>query len=146
MSRIITFRGQLADGTQERIYLTTRNGQTGYKIVKFQLFPVSLQNEQTTLSIISKIQFTAAPTTVDFGDNRIIAAAAYTQDNSSNVYPEDLNVIFDNEIFNQDIYISMNDTLLAAGEPCNYYIELEQMDLALDEATVATLKDIRNND
>ena len=31
-----------------------------------------------------------------------------------------------------------------SGEPVNYYIELEQMPLALDENTVATLKDIRN--
>jgi hypothetical protein len=29
-------------------------------------------------------------------------------------------------------------------EPVNYHIELEQVSLALDENTVATLKDIRN--
>jgi len=51
--------------------------------------------------------------------------------------------VFDNEIFNQDIYITHQDL---QNQPINYYIELEQMDLALDEAIVATLKNIRNND
>ena len=44
--------------------------------------------------------------------------------------------------FNQDIYVTMKDS--STGESCNYYIELEQMKLNLDEQTVATLKDIRN--
>ena len=51
-------------------------------------------------------------------------------------------VVFDNEIFNQDIYITHTDAH-ATGE-CNYYIELEQIKLDLNENTVATLKDIRN--
>ena len=44
--------------------------------------------------------------------------------------------------FNQDIYVTHEDTV--GSQPCNYYIELEVVKLALDENTVATLKDIRN--
>ena len=51
-------------------------------------------------------------------------------------------VIFDNEIFNQDIYITHTDNKNA--ESINYYIELEQIKLDLNQNTVATLKDIRN--
>ena len=47
-----------------------------------------------------------------------------------------------NEIFNQDIYITHVDS--DASAPINYYIELEQIKLDLNENTVATLKDIRN--
>ena len=41
--------------------------------------------------------------------------------------------------FNQDIYI----TCKSSGN-MNYYMELEQIKLDLNENTVATLKDIRN--
>jgi len=50
-------------------------------------------------------------------------------------------MIFDQEIFNQDIYIGTKDT---QGNAMNYYIELEQVKLDLSQSTVATLKDIRN--
>jgi hypothetical protein len=46
------------------------------------------------------------------------------------------------ELFNQDIYISNVDSI--GSNAMNYYIELEQSTLSLDENTVATLKDIRN--
>ena len=53
-------------------------------------------------------------------------------------------VIFDNEIFNQDIYVTNYDA--ATGESMNYYIELEVLNLDLAEATVATLKDMRGRE
>ena len=49
--------------------------------------------------------------------------------------------IFDNTIVNQDIYITHSD--IVGTTPCNYYLELEQVKLDLNENTVATLKDIR---
>ena len=52
-------------------------------------------------------------------------------------------VIFDNEKFNQDIFVT-NVDVVGNSAPINYYIELEQIKLSLDENTVATLKDIRN--
>jgi len=58
-------------------------------------------------------------------------------------YPDDLNVVFDQEIFNQDIYVTQQ--CLQSGD-VNYYIELEQVKLNVDESTVATLKDIRNKE
>jgi len=53
-------------------------------------------------------------------------------------------IIFDHEIFNQDIYVThWSDS---GADACNYYIELEQVKLSVDESTVATLKDIRNKE
>ena len=51
-------------------------------------------------------------------------------------------VVFDNMTFNQDIDITMVD--VNGTQAGNYYIELEQIKLDLNENTVATLKDIRN--
>jgi len=130
----------LDNGEQDTINLHTNDGKTGYKVVKFQVLsagPVGLSPE-AVISIWKEAP-TAISANIDFNDNRLLAAAFY--ENNQNVAAEGQNVIiFDNEIFNQDIYVTCYST---DGE-INYYIELEQMDLALDEATVATLKDIRN--
>ena len=53
-------------------------------------------------------------------------------------------IIFDNTTINQDMFITHFDA--SVGKPVNYYIELEQVKLDLNEATVATLKDMRGRE
>ena len=145
MSRIVSFRGLLADGAQERIPLQTNKGLIGYKIVKFQIItslPGTGLDYESCLKIYKVLQ-TAVDAVVDFSDNRLLGVAYMSGDSASVTAVQDT-IIFDNEVFNQYIYITHVDS--SAAQACNYYIELEQRDLALDEATVATLKDIRNND
>jgi len=50
-------------------------------------------------------------------------------------------VIFDKEIFNQDIFVTHTDE--GGSAKCNYYIELEQMKLDHTQNMNATLKAIR---
>ena len=52
-----------------------------------------------------------------------------------------LYVVFDNVVINQDIFVTHTDT--NANIPINYYLELEQIALSDNEATVATVKDMR---
>ena len=141
-----TFRGQLADGGQEKIILHTNDGSTGYRIVKFQLFPVKPGGTNHIENVVQiwKESQSSVPTTnpdVDFSDNRLLAAAYLVDDVNMASGPLEV-VIFDKEIFNQDIYVTHTDVNGTLG--VNYYIELEQMKLDLNENTVATLKDIRN--
>ena len=148
MSRIISFRGLIADGGQERIPLQTNKGLIGYQIVKFEIMsntPVTIGTQESVVQIWKTEQTAPSTTTVsiDFSNNRLLAAAVWTGSDDPR-YQSAQQVIFDNEKFNQDIYITHTNT--DGSEACNYYLELKQMDLALDEATVATLKDIRNND
>jgi len=133
----------LDDGDQERISLQTNNGLTGYRIVKFQVMPQStgIGANEAAVSIWKDKQ-SAAPQEIDFSDNRLLACVMFLRDQGT-VSITSESIIFDNEIFNQDIYVNYQDAQTSGGN-MNYYIELEQMDLALDEATVATLKDIRN--
>jgi len=144
MSRIVTFRGLMADLEVETILLQTNNGLTGYKINKFQMMPET--PGQTEFKFVMQIfktePTTAASANIDFSDNRLLAAAE-VEDHNHSYYPHSgTAIVFDREIFNQDIYITLKDII--TGGSCNYYLELEQMDLSLDEQTVATLKDIRN--
>jgi len=150
MSRIITFRGKLDGldaGTSETIALQTNNGLTGYRITKLQTIQASPGAVNCEgLIVIWKTKPTAAEIatkTIDLSNNRIIAIAFYSGQASAQTYPEDMTIVIDSEIFNQDIYISYID-VSTNNDDMNYYIELEQMKLDLNEQTVATLKDIRN--
>ena len=147
MGRIISFKGQVADEGQERIALQTNNGLVGYKINKFQVMPQdpSLATVKFVTKIYKVKQTTASiDDSVDFSDNTLIAAASYNEAPGGQDQAGYGVIIFDNEIFNQDIFITNFDAG-AENHSINYYIELESMPLAIDEATVVTLKDIKNN-
>ena len=139
---IKSFRGLLADNGIDTISLSTKNGSIGYKITKFEIIaqkPGNVHNESVVK--IYSIPQTTADAFIDFNDNTLLAAGYY-RDDASRVYSQSDTVVFDNMTFNQDIYITHVD--VEVGESINYYIELEQIKLDLNENTVATLKDIRN--
>jgi hypothetical protein len=139
---IKTFRGLMVDGAQDTIALHTNDGSTGYRIVKFQI--MANTPGAATYEFVVKIYKTSQTTidgVVDFSDQKLLGVA-YLEGNNNDAYIDGLQIIFDKEIFNQDIYITNTD--VAVGEAVNYYIELEQVKLDLNHSTVATLKDIRN--
>jgi len=142
---IKTYRGLLADGGQDQVSLHTNNGLIGYRIKKFNGISnlPGTADAESTLMIWKVEQDTVSTTvaTVDFSDQTLLAVLYYVDEASDTTGPVD-SIIFDNEIFNQDIFVTHTATSGAVG--MNYYIELEQIKLDLAESTTATLKDIRN--
>jgi len=139
---IKTFRGLLVDGGQDTIRLSTKKGKIGYKIVKFQILnsePGDVHMEHT-VKIYKKLQ-TVVNNTVDFSDGNLLGAAFLV--GNANEYSVGEVIIFDQEIFNQDIFVTHMDT--TGANLCNYYIELETMSLSDNAAAVSTLRDIRLN-
>ena len=136
-----TFRGLLADGGQDRIRLSTIKGKVGYRIVKFQLIAnePGAQNYESVVTI-QKTTFTPLAT-IDLTDSDILAVGFYAANTNSNTYPVSQVLIFDNEIFNQDIYIGLQDL---QSQNMNYYIELEVIPLDDAGAEYTTLKDMRS--
>ena len=142
-----TFRGKLKSDDdqleQEVIRLSTNQGQIGYKIRKFQVMPI---NESDDVGAVIKIYTRRQGTVdadIDFSDGTMLAVALYRQD-SVNQYNFAQQVIFDAVKFNQDIYITYQDNE-TASKTMNYYLELEKVGLSVDEAAVATLKDMRGS-
>jgi len=138
-----TYRGLLADGVQEKIPLATKDGSVGYRITKFQVMSKDpgINNVEGACKIY-KVSQTSIDGTIDFSDNTLLAAVEYHKSDNQ-IYPLSINVIFEQEIFNQDIYITWDDNL--AGVSLNYYIELEQMKLDHTQNMTATLKAIRGS-
>ena len=141
---IKTFRGLLADGGQDRIRLSTKKGKIGYKIINFQIMgqePGEGAMEHTMK--IFKVQQSSVNNTIDFSDGNLLGMA-YLQDDAGAHYPASVQVIFEQEIFNQDIFITQSGHGYQTA--INYYIELEQVKLDVNEAAVATLKDMRGTE
>ncbi len=144
---IRSFRGKIIDGGVDTIVLHTNTGSTGYRIKKFEIMSArpgsSGSDAEHTVKIFSIPQTVASVTNaIDFQDNTLLAAATMGNSATLSQYGSTPVIVFDNMVFNQDIFITHKET--SGAEDCNYYIELEQVKLALDENTVATLKDIRN--
>jgi hypothetical protein len=140
---IKTFRGQLADNTIRKIRLSTNDGLTGYKIIKFQAMPASDNSIEAALQLYS-VEPESAEKDITFENPTLLGAIYFSMNDNSGPYPEDQTVVFDNTVINQDIFITLkchNDI-----SNLNYYIELEQFKLDLSEATVATLKDMRGRE
>jgi hypothetical protein len=139
-----TFRGELETGTLNTIRITHRDGKTGYKIRTFEVMPTTGENALVEGIIqIFTIKQPASPTTINFGNPTLIAAATYGDD-SNNSYRFAKSIIFDQVTFNQDIYIYYYNS--AGGSiVMNYFVELEQIRLDDEEATAVILKNFRNS-
>jgi len=137
---IKSFRGLMADGDIDTIRLSTNNGLTGYKINKFQLFPAVQDSAKDNLVTIHSVKQTAVTTSANYNSPTLLATAVLY----NGTYEVQNIVVFDNTTFNQDIYITNYDSI--GSNAMNYYLELEQVKLELNEATVATLKDMRGTE
>jgi len=124
------------------INLHTKDGKTGYKIVKLKIIP----KDPTDTTNESVLQIFTVPTAstdeINFDNPTLLGCAYWSNHLSGTIYPEDTVVIFDNTIFNQDIHLTCkSDT---GDTSMNYYIELEQISLTEDQALVAIVKNLRN--
>jgi hypothetical protein len=140
---IKSFRGLMADGAIDTVLLGTNTGSTGYRIVKMDLMSSDPMDTATKAVVkIYKVPQTAVTNSMDFSDQTLLAAGYFTANNTTGSNTVNESIIFDREVFNQDIHITHDSG--GSTQLMNYYIELEQVKLDLDENTVATLKDIRN--
>jgi len=139
---IKTYRGMLANDTEDQIRLKTPKGAIGYRIVKFEV----INQNPTTENVECVLQITKISSSpsllIDLSDGDILAVVHYAGSEDSNVNPVTKTIIMDQEIFNQDIYI----TQIGQGsntDNMNYYLELEQVMLNENESTMATLQSLR---
>jgi len=137
-----TFRGLLASGGQDRIRLSTIKGKVGYRIVKFQIIDDDPGEQTPELTVkIYKTKQSTIDNDVNFGDNDLMAVAYYRS--TTHVSGDSHNIIFDQEMVNQDMYVTAVDT--NGSIPSNYYFELEVILLDDAGAEYTTLKDMRQS-
>jgi len=140
---IKTFRGLLADGAQDKINLKTLKGEIGYRITKFQIITETPGTDTVEgVCKIYKVNQSTIDGTVNFTDGDLLAVAEYHKEQNE-AYPLSTNIIFDQEIFNQNIYLTWAENGGGTGPSMNYYLELEQVMLNENESAMATLQSLR---
>ncbi len=143
---IKTFRGILDDGAQNKIRLSTKQGKIGYRIKDFEFLPnqpgdASSENVLQVFKIDMSESLATGGAKIDFSDGNLLAALYYTS--GVNASQTTYNVVmFDEDIFNQDIYITHTDN--SGSTKANYLLKLEQHNLTDNAASVSTLRDIRS--
>ena len=145
MSKIKTFKGSLIMGVQKKIRLSTADGLTGYRIRSFDC--IQARPGTDNVEIVTKIFTTSQEgnivDSVNF-DEADLLAVNYYKAGSSSSSPTTEKIIFDKEVINQDVFIYATD-VSGGTQNGNFYLELEQITLNINESTFTTLKNIRNN-
>ena len=107
MSRILTYKGQLEMGAEEKIHLSTNDGLTGYRITNFSI--MSSVPGVGTHSYVAKIYLTdqtgSITSTIDFSDADLLAVS-FSNFPGGGSSTSDETVIFDKEVF-KIIYINI---------------------------------------
>lgn len=144
MGKIITFKGALSPGLQDKINLRHKDGKKGYRINKFEQIQArpGTDNVELLAQIFNTDQTGSITGVVDFTDGNLLAVNYYKAGSSSSS-PTTTQIIFDQEIVNQNIFITMNDES-GGTQKSNYFIELEEIPLSDLEATQITLKSLRS--
>jgi len=134
-----SFKGLLDDGSTDQIYLHGGDPTKGYRIHKFLIIPNTPgANIDSTMKIFKKSP-AAANAEVDFTDPLLIGVAWIYND----TYETQNQITFDNEVFNQDIYIQHYDD--KASNKCNYYLELEEVTMSDAEQAVVNFNAVIEN-
>jgi hypothetical protein len=134
MSTIKSFKGRLLDGAQERIYLAGGDSDKGFKIHKLQVMPSQPFNrtQESVVKVYLEEQ-SSVDGAVNFRDDTLLAVAIFKQNDSTTYFAYE-QVLFDNKVINQDLYVTCYDA--ATGEEMNYYIELEEVKMSGSEQAV----------
>ena len=139
---IKTFKGALADGGQNRIKLSTIKGKVGYRIIKFQV--ISAEPFAKSGEHVAKLYYTEQSTidaVVDFTDSNLLGVSLWRA-SAGETYALSTTIIFDSEMFNQDIFITHSD-INTDNTLLSYYIEMEAIELTDMAAEYTTIKDLR---
>ena len=98
---IKTFRAKLADEGQDTIRLSTTDGLTGYRIVKFETMVANpgVTSQQSVVKVFT-VDPNATPTsTIDFDDSTLLAASMLQETATTDRF-DSQNIIFDGMVFN----------------------------------------------
>jgi len=122
-----SFRGLLADGAQEKIRIQGATGEIAWRITKFQLihYDPTGDTAENVVCVWREEQSTPLNDKIAFNNNELLAGG-YIENNSTADIATSVIIVFDNDLFVRNIYVT-NVAGESASEGINYYLELEEV-------------------
>jgi len=138
-----TLRGIVDSGVSKRLIVDDGRLNHGYRVVRFEIFPVDVQNGAADCSGVLSLDYDG--TTLEFraDDNRQIAwssttvASSYAVNNKTDIIDPDHVVIMD---------LWVLAYTLATDNRINYLVELEPVELTNDQAILSLIKERSQDD
>ena len=138
-----TLRGQVVEGVVKRLIVDDGRLNNGYKVTKFVIAgdPGSSANDAfATLALDYD-----SPRSWDWGDNRQIAWAS-TNVQSTAGAQSFFELVDPDHVVIQDLYIQAQVGSGTGSSVCNYFIELEPVELTNDQAILSLIKERSQDD
>ena len=131
------FSGLIPNLGLERIYLAGVESGKGFKVKDLQIIssqPGAIDYEYIVQVYMTKRTSTGLYDNIDFTKDDLLAVA-YLSGDTSETHSDFQTVIFDETVFNQDIYISTAD-ISGSTLPVNYMLTLEEVKMSDNESAV----------
>jgi len=129
--KVHSFRGLIPSGEETKIRIEGAVGAIAWRIVKFELMGYKpgdgSEGSYECIAKIARNPVASVSGTVDFTDANILAVGLCFS-NTGPHYSEQVYTVFDNDLFNRNIFVSQID--IDAARSLNYYIELEEVKLS----------------
>ena len=138
-----TLRGQVVEGDVKRLIVDDGRLNNGYKVTRFVIAgdPGSSANDAfATLALDYD-----SPRSWDWGDNRQIAWAS-TNVQSTAGAQSFFELVDPDHVVIQDLYIQAQVGSGTGSSVCNYFIELEPVELTNDQAILSLIKERSQDD
>jgi len=119
--RVHSYRGLIGDGKQQKIQIQGAVGAIAWRITKFQIFPQTTDTARDSIVSIWRESQSGVSAGADFSNDELLAAALWY----NSTYETDDAVVFDNQLFVRNIWITHFESIGSAA--INYYIELEEV-------------------
>jgi len=118
-----SFRGLLADGSQERIRIQGATGEIAWRIAKFNILSNDPSANIEHLVQIWREEQDSIVGTIDISDDEWLATVWESGGGYSR--PENFHPMIGDALFVRNIWVTHNESVGTAS--CNYYIELEEV-------------------
>jgi len=125
--KVHSFRGLLADGDQHKIRIQGPVGAIAWRMIKFQLiyYDPTADTAESVVCVWREKQ-SALTNKIAFDNGELLAAGFMEANSTDGYYPIEQTVVFDNDLFVRNIYIT-NVAGQSASNGVSYYIELEEV-------------------
>tara|TARA_Y100001963_G_scaffold148175_1_gene225617 strand:- start:694 stop:1137 length:444 start_codon:yes stop_codon:yes gene_type:complete len=139
---IKTFRAKVAEDQQVKIPLSGGDTNTGYRIVELTGMPADTAGATNTsneaLVCVWKNRQSNFDSEVDFNDDNLLAAFYFLRDQGVVAITSE-SVIFDDELINQDIFVTYVDAQ-TNNVGFNWFLKIEEVKMKDPEIAVVNYK------